>query len=41
MQNLNKHANYKDAIRTLIRQNLEIIWTKLTRKKTVVIQIQM
>ena len=28
MQNLNKNINYKDAIRTLIRQNLKMIYTK-------------
>ena len=41
MQNFNKHVNYKDAIRTLIRQNLKMSYTKSVGKNTVVIQVQM
>ena len=36
-----KHVNCKDAIRTLIRQNLKMTYTKLVGKNTAVIQIQM
>ena len=36
-----EQINYKDAIRTLIRQNLEMTYTKSAGKSTVVIQIQM
>ena len=36
-----KHVNSKDAIRTLIRQNLKMTYTKLVGKNTAVIQIQM
>ena len=35
-----KHVNCKDAIRTLIRQNLKMTYTKLLGKNTAVIQIQ-
>ena len=31
-----KHANYKDAIKTLIRQNLKMTFTKSVEKNTVV-----
>ena len=34
MQNLDKHVNYKDAIRTLIRQNLKMTYTKSVGKNT-------
>ena len=37
MQNLNKLVNYKDAIRTLIRQNLKMAYTKSAGKNTAVI----
>ena len=37
MQNLNKHLNYRDAIRTLIRQNLKMTYSKSAGKNTVVI----
>ena len=39
--NVNKHVNCKDAIRTLIRQNLKIKYTKSVGKNTAVIQIRM
>ena len=38
--NLKKHVNYKDDIRTLIRQNLKMTYTKSAGKNTVVSQIQ-
>ena len=41
MQNLNKHGNYTDAIKTLIRQNLKMTYKKSAGKKIVVIQIEM
>ena len=34
MQNLDKHVNYKDARRTLIRQNLKMTYTKSAGKNT-------
>ena len=41
MKKLNKHVNYKDATRILIRQDFKLTYTKSVRKNTVVIQIQM